>query len=195
MRIKLDVPHYSQQEDVVDESWKSRSCGIVSLAMAMKYFGVDFQDIDSLIQEGLIIGAYEDGVGWKHDGLISLAHNHGLFGYREEFRSIVVDIVNKLFSPNHFEEKLFEYGVAKISHNIERNMPVIVSLDKNMFGSNDSHLVPITGTEKDGGVISGFYYHEPNPKDNNEPSHRFIDIDTFKKHWRKMAIFVQKSNT
>jgi len=190
--MKLNVPYYSQQEDVVDEPWKSRSCGVVSLAMVMKYFGIEFQDIDSLIREGLIIGAHEDGIGWKHDGLISLAHNHGLAGYREEFRSVIVDIVNKLFSASNFEEKLLEQGIAKISHAIESKDPVIISLDSAFYGSNDSHLVPLVGIKKEENKVSGFYYHEPNPKDNNPPEYRFIDIEQFRKHWRKMAIFVSK---
>ena len=43
--------------------------------------------------------------------------------------------------------------------------------------------------EKEGNYIKGFYYHDP--EDEQEPGeNKFLDVDTFKRYWRKFAIFI-----
>jgi len=187
---KLEVPYYSQKHDVADRQWRERACGIASLAMVLRYFGVEFLNVDTLIQEGLAIGAHQEGVGWKHDGLIALAHNHGILGYREEFRSVCVDIGKGSFATGTWEASFTEHGIDKIILVLRSGDPVIVSLDAAYYGTKDSHLVPLVGFEKEGDHVVGFYYHEPNPRDEKAPQYRFIDIETFREHWRKMAIFL-----
>src|SRR3990172_1948517 len=40
------------------------------------------------------------------------------------------------------------------------------------------------------GLIKGFYYHDPDAHTPHEGKDQFVPIETFKKHWRRMAIFV-----
>jgi hypothetical protein len=47
----------------------------------------------------------------------------------------------------------------------------------------------IVGVEKNGEDIEGFYYNDPDDE-NKKGNNCFVGVDTFRKHWRKFAIFV-----
>lgn len=177
--MKLEIPFYSQFTDVTLEEWKERACAPTCLKMVL-----DFLDpartvftIDDLIKEGLGIGAYQDGIGWIHIGLVRLAHNHGFLGYNEEFRSLDKEVENQ------FIEKTIE----KIKDKIEAGLPVIVSCAINWDEIHRPHQVVIVGFDE-----NGFYYHEPHKETKEEGANRFVDFQTFRTHWRKFAIFLNK---
>lgn len=84
--MNYSVPFISQHVGIGDRQWKWRGCGVASLAMAMAYWhqqsaGNASESLDALIEKGLAIGAYREGVGWVHAGLVALAQQ---YGYRAE---------------------------------------------------------------------------------------------------------------
>lgn len=121
------VPFYSQVLDISDYKWKGVSCGIVGLAMIIDYYQPSV-DINTLLQQGIETGAYNDTNGWSHAGLINVAQKNGLNGqavYAVSFDTLVQAV---------------EEG------------PVIVSVDYSMTAQNTiPHLIVVTDI-KDGVV-------------------------------------------
>jgi uncharacterized protein YvpB len=177
--MKLDIPFYSQFSHVTLEEWKERACAPTCLKMALDFLGEGKfeKSIDELINEGLEIRAYQDGVGWIHNGLVRLAHNHGFFAYSEEFRSLDKEIENT------FVDKAIE----KVKSKIDAGLPVIVSCSKNWGEVHKYHQVVVTGYDD-----AGFFYHEPHKESETDGAHRHVTFDTFCTHWRKFAIFLCK---
>ncbi|HJN62895.1 MAG TPA: C39 family peptidase [Candidatus Paceibacterota bacterium] len=179
----LNVPHFSQILDVNDDSWHSRACGVATLAMIIKYYlGNDFFSLDSLIKEGLSIGGYDKKYGWTHSFLVLLAHNYGLYGYQEEFKSR-----NKVF-----EKKLVEGGIEKFKNTLLNNKPVIVSVDVGFRNNKETHLIVLVGVEMEKGKLKGFYCNDPQSDKRGDGEQEFVDLERFYKFWRKMAIFISK---
>ena len=177
--MKLEVPFYSQFSDVTLDEWKDRACAPTCLKMVLDFLseGKFEKGIDDLIKEGLEIGAYQEGIGWIHTGLVRLAHNHGFLGYNEEFRSLNKEI----------ESGFIEKGIVKIKKTIESGLPVIISCSKNFDEFQKFHQVILTGFDE-----NGFYYNEPHKENKEEGSNQFVDFQTFRTHWRKFALFLSK---
>ncbi|MFA6338817.1 MAG: C39 family peptidase [Candidatus Paceibacterota bacterium] len=188
--MKLETPYYSQLLDVKDKEWQSRSCGIVCLKMAFDFLSPNSTpSVDELIKEGLYIGGHGPQ-GWIHDSLVILAHNHGFNSYKQEFKSLKVDIENKKTDEGEFQEKFLNDGVLKIKNSIKENTPVLVSIIRQ--GRPDSHMVLVVGFEENKGELSGFNYYDPNSLNKEEGANKFFTIEDFKNNWRRLAIFVGK---
>ena len=189
-RTILDVPFVSQYSIGRDSDGLSRACGAACVKMILDFRGqsVDFRDI---LREGHTIkGAYISGIGWSQVGLAALLRNHNVGAYGEEFRAIEVDIENRAFLSSPFEAGHVERGMQKIAGKIiDWQQPVIVSAIKNWREIDKPHLVVITGVEKEGDLIKGFYYNDSDDED-KEGKDCFVDIDTFRRYWRKFAIFI-----
>lgn len=188
-KIILNVPYYSQHLDVEDEKWKPRACGIVCLKMAMDYYGRKTPPIDDLIKEMEFINGFGD-FGSEHESLVMMARNYGLHAYRQEFKSLINDHINKKVEKSSHEDRLTEEGLNKIIRKLANNQPIIVSAVKNFSDSEKFHLVVLTGIEKEGQKIKGFYYHDPAAFERREGMYKFVPIDIFKKYWRKMSIYI-----
>lgn len=190
MKTLLEVPYVSQYSLGRDSDGLSRACGAACVKMILDYHGksVDFLD---LVKEGqTMIGAYISGIGWSHAGLAALLRNHNVGAYAEEFRSILVDSKNREFLPSPFEAGHVERGIQKIAGKIiDWKQPVIISGVKNWKEKDKWHLMVITGVEKEGEEIKGFYYHDPDDE-NKEGKNNFVDKETFRTYWRKFAIFI-----
>jgi len=201
----LKVPYYSQFQEIKNEEWKSRACSIVCLKMAFDFllqqsetisnpsnsksdFGTQI-DADELfkeseeIQQSLLskklISEEQAKNGRTHDTLVFLTHNHGLPAYKEEFKSLNLE----------FSEKMFEFGISKISKSIENEKPVLVSVLPGLSEGKSFHTILIVGTQKENEKITGFYYHDPDAK-NERLENQFLNLENFKKFWRRLTIFV-----
>lgn len=189
--MKHNVTYYSQFDNVLREEWKARACSIVCLKMALDFFSPDVIDIDSLIDEGVLLKGWTPH-GWTHDSLSLIAHNHGLASYREEFRSMHADPRTGTFSISPYTEKFIEYGIKKISDAIENGGLVIVSTYRNWNPQESFHTVLLIGLEKgEDGRISGFYYHDPDTALEKREG-IFVQLKDFLENWRKMALFMGK---
>jgi len=80
------VPFSSQYADLGHHEWRARGCGIASLHMVMRFWhaadpALGMPTLDALLERGRAIGAYRDGIGWSHGGLVTLAREYGYTGY------------------------------------------------------------------------------------------------------------------
>lgn len=192
MKTILEVPFVSQYSIGRDSDGLSRACGAACVKMILDYRGgSDSPDFRYIVREGQTMrGAYISGIGWTHAGLAALLRNHNVGAYAEEFRSVNVDIDKQSFSPSKYEEGHIERGIQKIAGKIiDWKMPVIISGVKNWSEKDKWHLMVITGVEKDGEEIKGFYYHDPDDE-SKDGRNNFVDKETFRTHWRKFAIFI-----
>ncbi len=167
----LDVSYYSQHLDVEEESWRPRSCGVLCLKMLMGFYGRDKKNIMELINAGVDRGGYSSH-GWRHDVLVEMAREEGLSAFRMEYKD---------------DEK---NGLKDILDFLKKGYPVMVSAVKNFSEKNKFHLVLLTGLEEDKNNLKGFYYNDPDSMGKEEGKDKFVPIETFKRYWRKMAIYV-----
>lgn len=186
---KLSVEFISQNDPSIPDGWADRSCAIVCLKMCMNFYGAKnsflMPKIQELIKEGLAMlgDQYSPKVGWKHDSIVWLAHNHGVPAYKEEFRSDEIDLNTKEHKPSIFSDELLEIGMKRIRESIDNEIPVIVSLLPGFGSVSNFHLMVIIGYDD-----NGFVVHDPS---DSKPKENFsISKDEFLKYWRKYAIFV-----
>ena len=184
--MKLSVPYYSQFDAIKIPEWKERGCAVTCLKMCLDFAKPDaIPSIDDLIKEGEIINGYTPNIGWRHEGLVRLAHNHGIPAYPEEFRSVEVNLSDKTFSKSKFEKDLIDKGVLRIRDSIDRSVPAIVSISTNL----GFHQIVIIGYEDNVGEVSGFFVHDPDNR-TGEKKEVFVTLTDFLKQWRNFAIFV-----
>ncbi len=189
----LPVPFASQYSLPRDKDGLSRACGIACLKMIIDFRAEEPSRIDDLLHESeLVSGAYIPGIGWSHASLAIILRNHNIGAYSQEFRSVYKDIEHRTTLPSPYEVLHVERGLRKIAGKIKEGKPAIISGIKGWNAADKSklHLTVFTGFEKsDKEEILGFYYHDPDDeKESGE--NKYIDINTFRKLWRKFAIFI-----
>jgi hypothetical protein len=190
----IDTKYYSQYLDVQDPYWQPRSCSIVCLKMLMDYYRVGdkknkLPEIGDLIKEGFLIGGFGMD-GWMHDAIVMLAHNCGFSAYRQEFRSMDIDYESKKTQNGIYHDKLSQDGIEKIVRYLHSNKPVIVSAVKKFQEEDKFHTVVLIGYEEKDGKIVGFYYHDPDALVREDGEKQFVNMETFEKFWRRLAIFI-----
>ncbi len=85
-----DVPFISQYEGITDPAWQWRGCGIVGLKMVLDYWharhpGNKTASLEELFRAGLDVGAYREGIGWTHRGLVDIAARYGYRGFNADY--------------------------------------------------------------------------------------------------------------
>lgn len=159
----MPVPFYSQHAENVPEEWRRRACGVIALRMALAHFGVEVSPAE-LIEAGVASGAYHEGIGWRHDGLVALAQSHGVRASRKEFKH------------NSGE------GIAYLHEAFAAGQVPVVSL--RVDGMTDTHLVPLVAADE-----NGFHYHDP-ALDVATGTNLFILDSEFLRRWRGLVIFI-----
>ncbi len=168
--MKLSVPYYSQFLDVADADWRPKACGMTCVAMLIASRGENFESIDALIKRAVEAGGYGSS-GWFHDALVATLQKHGAPAARRA-------------------ENI--PGTEPLVQSLDSSVPVIVSVVDEILEQTKFHMVVLVGYEKDEqGTVSGFYYHDPQALSPENGANRFVPIEAFLKHWRKMAIFVE----
>ncbi|OGD67048.1 hypothetical protein A2442_00275 [Candidatus Campbellbacteria bacterium RIFOXYC2_FULL_35_25] len=184
---KLDIPYYSQYDDVKDEHWKPRACGAVCLKMVLDFMKPSETSVSDFVLSANERGAFGE-YGWIHQELINVAKNFGVSLERKEFKS-----EDKIKS-----EKLLEQGIEEIISSLRGDKPVLISTIRKWTEEKKFHTVVLTGFKEDEQELKGFYYNDPdyegedpNPSGGQGGENLFVDINTFKKYWRRLAIFVK----
>jgi hypothetical protein len=187
--MKSKVPFYSQYDDVTLSDWKSRSCTIVCLKMALEFFSKEaVPTSDELIKEGLFIGAHSS-VGWSHQGVSLVAHNHGVPAYLEEFKNKHIDFSKAHVRDGNHGSFFDSYGIEKIKRELGKGNLVTVSVLRNLVQGGSFHTILLTGFEEGEGEIGGFYFHDPDTS-LQKRENAFIPTPEFIKIWRRFAIFI-----
>lgn len=184
----MNVPFLSQYDDVVQSEWKSRSCTVVCLAMALEALTGEKQDVTALIEEGIRIGGHTEH-GWNHERIAMLAHNHGMPAYREEFRARLV--LPEGDSPSPFEDMLATYGLLKMKRFIASGGLVIASVARGLVPGGSYHNVLLVGCGTEQGA-EGFYLHDPDTETVRRERF-FVRESDLASVWRNMAIFIGKT--
>lgn len=159
------VPFYSQFKDITAVDWRKNSCGVASLAMLIEFYKPGTVNPNTLLKEGISLGAYLSDAGWIHKGLASLAGKYGLTGKTYDYSKSDMDTAFSEF------KKVLKDG------------PVIASVF-NKFDPKSTipHLVVITGIEGD-----KVFYNDPSA----ESGGKEISAEDFMRGWKKRFITVR----
>jgi len=162
-----NVPFYSQFSDISAPEWRKLSCGIADLAMIINFYQPGAVSADTLLEEGIAAGAFIDGAGWSHQGLVSLARAYGLQGSTHDLSNLDMDAAFAEF------EKFIKNGpvIASVYYKFDPNSPI-------------PHLAVINGIKE--GVV---YYNDPAGQSANEK----ISIADFMRGWKKRFIVIRPS--
>ncbi|MGM0482408.1 MAG: C39 family peptidase [Patescibacteria group bacterium] len=157
-----EVPFFSQSEDISLSYWKSRACGVASLAMIIEFHSPGRTSPQELLSEGLDSGYYLSGAGWTHQGLASLAHKYDLEGSPYDLSHMDTETAYSRM------RSLLEKGpiIASVFHGFDPQSPI-------------PHLVVVNGV-KDGLV----YFNDPDGSSGGGS----ISVDGFKRGWKKRFI-------
>jgi len=169
--MKHNVPFISQYSSVED-GWEYRGCGIAALKMVLDYwsntnFSNRTDSLKALLEKGLELDAYLEGVGWKHVGLVDIAKSLLYEGHNVD-------------RPNNPEREVFEMLKSEF-----KKGPIIASVRKGYDSSSENgHLVFVTGI--DGDIV---FVNDPMHK-NKEKGVSCLPIDTFLKGFKKRYVII-----
>lgn len=156
LHMRFDVPFVSQYEDLADPDWQWRGCGIVALKMVLDFWhrqdarNVTFE-LNNLHRKGTEAGAYREGIGWSHGGLVSLA------------RELSYESYNRDWADKGPTPKSAEQAWHALALELERG-PVLVSVYSGLEPARGGgHIVVVTGFEND--LV---YFNDPEQKDEQE---------------------------
>ncbi|MCX6820176.1 MAG: C39 family peptidase [Candidatus Adlerbacteria bacterium] len=158
------VPFYSQFKDITSTAWKKVGCGITDLAMVIDYYKPAVS-VDTLLTQGIAVGAYLKNAGWSYQGLISVAKKYGLDGSSYD----VATLGNRA-------------ALAQLTEHL-KNGPVIVSVHYKFDPkSKVPHLVVLNGIDGD-----TLYYNDPAAQTGDKQ----ISTADFLAGWKKRFIVIR----
>ncbi|HVY35802.1 MAG TPA: C39 family peptidase [Candidatus Paceibacterota bacterium] len=167
--MPYNVPLYSQIRDISSVVWQQKGCGVTDVAMIVDFYKPNNTTVQKVLEEAIAAGAYQKGVGWKHDGLAALAAKHGLVGTTLDLSMLKT---NDAF--HHFED-------------VVKEGPVIASIHRGFDPKSPyGHLIVITGVDD-----MLVYYNDPGKRDGI----RSVSIADFKNGWKKRLIVIRPPET
>lgn len=169
----LEVPYSSQYLDIEKKEHLLTACGMASVYMALRYYGVNGESLDKLVEKGIDEGGYSKS-GWLHDYLVQVFQSHGVKCHREEH--------------------LLDRDIEKIKNSVKNGDPVVISMQWFSFHRRIFHMVLVTGyRENEEGGLEGFFYHDPAGLNPAEVTNLFVPASVFLQYWRRMAIFPKRN--
>ena len=161
------VPFYSQFIDISSLAWRKKSCGMASLAMIINFYDPGIVSAQKLLEKGIAAGAYMNGVGWTHQGIVSLADRYGLSGDTYDLSNLSK---NDAFA--QLEDFLVDGPViASVHYKFNPKSPI-------------PHLVVVNGIDGDNVSLN-----DPAAKSGGEK----ISIPDFIAGWKKRFIVIRPS--
>ncbi len=170
----LAVPYSSQYLDIDEKIHLLTACGMTSVYMALRYYGVSNGGLDKLVEKGVGEGGYSKS-GWVHDYLVKVFEDHGVRCTRME--------------------QMRDRDIEIIWESLKENNPVVISMQRFSFDRRIFHMVVVTGYRcNESGKLEGFFYHDPAGLNPDEVTNLFVSIPVFLQYWRKMAILPTGKN-
>ena len=160
-----EVPFYSQFKDIHAAEWQKLGCGIASLAMLIDFYQPKTVSVDNLLKQGISAGAFINGAGWSHKGLVLLAGKYSLEGETYDLsRSNAKTAFAQL-------EEILKEGpvIASIHYKFDPKNPI-------------PHLVVINGVSND--LI---YYNDPASASGGKN----ISVQSFIEAWKQRFIVIR----
>lgn len=199
MKKVLDVPFLSQFDNVEDEDWQGKACGITCLAMILSYYEKERHSLANLISIGLEVEAHSSAAGgWYDSGLCRVANKLGYVAWRRRWAlsgpdKKVFEKEGRTDADNEAYEKMaLQEGLYSIENSLRLDIPVMVPVNKNFDPNGFGHLITLTGYEKDGEKLAGFYYNDPNAKGTIKKN-EYAHLEKFLEYWKRRGVFVIKA--
>lgn len=178
--MKLSVPYYSQWKDITDINWQKRSCGLLCLYSAIRFYKNDFNlSPEAFLEEALRKEAFGKS-GWVHDKLVALSCERGVPAKRVEFRGKTPEET----------KRLIETAFEDFTQSLEAGQLIIISTIRNWKEKDKFHQVLLVGFEGPKEAPLGWYVHDPDAKSETEGAYQYISHEKFKEGFRGLAIFV-----
>jgi hypothetical protein len=179
-------PYFSQWNDVSDEAWRPRACGIACAAMVLGAHGIRATPDELLAEARAMTGHLAwTPAGMPHAALCALLRNRGLHSYHEEYRGRRFDHIAADWRDDlELDRAHLNYGLAKIREAVARGEPVIASVAAGFRTNEEGHLIVVTG-RGDG----GFSVNDPDNRDGGEAV--FVPDDRFEEYFRRFAAFAE----
>lgn len=197
MKKILDVPYLSQFNNLNDVEWQGRACGVTCLAMVLAYYEGEPRPLKALIELGTELKAYTSKYDWYDSGLCSIANNLGYSAFRRRWALSKIDEdffvkEGRTVADNEaYNAQAVKEGLYSIENSLRLGVPVIVSVNKSFDEHNHGHLIVLTGYEKDGEKLAGFYYNDPNSRD-KKLKDEYAHLQLFLEHWKRRGVFIIK---
>jgi len=174
--LKLDQDNKESNE--IDKNWARKSCAICSLKMVLSLYNKNTKDIPvmTLVNEGLSIDGFIEGIGWKHGAIIKLARNHGIKMYRMFCRK-----------PSYRKN-----GLNVLNFNLINESPIMASIYYNLDKSKGGHVIVVNGCKIDSkNRIIGYYITDPDGI-NKKGNKYYLTRDEFNNNWRGGLLYFKK---
>jgi len=197
MKKILDVPYLSQFNNLNDVEWQGKACGVTCLAMVLAYYEGEPRPLKALIELGTELKAYTSKYDWYDSGLCSIANNLGYSAFRRRWALSKIDEdffvkEGRTIADNEaYNAQAVKEGLYSIENSLRLGVPVIVSVNKSFDEHNHGHLIVLTGYEKDGEKLAGFYYNDPNSRD-KKLKDEYAHLQLFLEHWKRRGVFIIK---
>ena len=123
------------------EEWAYRGCGLVSLKMVLDHWNLQDErnrtiPMEELLRSAILLGAYREGVGWSHVGLVEVAKSLGYDAFNRDL-------------PKERPEILPDDSFPILAEDTAKG-PVLVSMWKNYDPEQKGgHIVVVYRIEKD----------------------------------------------
>lgn len=135
---------------------------------------------EAFLEKARSIGARDPRFGWIHEKLLTLVREEGILAHRKEYRT-----------KDGFTQNIsVDTAITDFVKSLDQEVPVLVSIYKNWLPGQSFHLVLLVGYMGQKGAIEGFYVHDPDNVTEELGAFQQIPLETFKKGFRGLAIFV-----
>lgn len=159
--------------------------------MVMDFYGLNTSDdMRDLFTWGNSIGACDKLHPSRIDSLVVLLRANGFMAYKEIFRNNSIDFVLANAIQEMYDREYRENGISAIVASIAESVPVIAIIEDASLPNSEEHVVVMYGFEASKGELTGFYYHDPASDESGEG--QFISLDTFRKAWKRTAVFLDR---
>lgn len=175
MEMRIDIP-VCDQYAITLSVWQHRACAICSLWMLLKWNDKTlYITPEELLEKGLAENAYIEGIGWKHDSIVTLAHAFGL----------ELEYAKKFFTTS--EDK--KVGLDLIDNSLRSGKPVLISIYSHLTPTRGGHMPILIGYTETDGTISNYRIQDP---DGTFRGHTYeLSKDELLTNWRGGLIWMK----
>lgn len=175
MEMQIHIPSCDQYA-IALSAWQHRACAICSLWMLLKWHDNNLEITpEELLRKGLAESAYIEGTGWKHSGIVSLAHTFGL----------ELEFAKKFFTTP--EDK--KIGLGLIDNSLRSGKPVLISIYSHLTPTRGGHMPVIVGYTEVDETIDTYIIQDP---DGTFRGHTYeLGRDELLANWRGGLIWVK----
>lgn len=178
--IKINLSIVNQRRDTrflngrLNEGWAYRTCAICSLKMVLSWHNEKYQKIPitKLVNQGLKLDGYIEGVGWRHQTVVDLARLYGL-NLKRKFCKTKISKLR---------------GLGIINKKIEKGLPVMLSIFYKLNKNNGGHIVVVNGIKKSSCRVIG--YHIQDPDHRFRGNNYYITKSQLIDNWRGGVIYI-----